>query len=395
MSSFLKIVLPALALTGSVYAQSNGCSVSGTKTIQNSGDATALSSCSTFSGSIAIATGTTDDIALNGIKKLDGNLVATSNSNMKRISADSLEEVDGSVELDGLTRLYAVDMPKLKTVETIKWNALPNLQTIGFTAEVTKADNIRIENTALRSLSGINIEKADTIFVANNGYINEINMQIGNVSDSLTFADNNEKLAVTLPNLIWATNLTFRFIGSLSMPSLETLNGSLGLYNNGFESFSAPNLTSIGEALAIVANEGVSNISFPQLTKITDNLQIANNTNLSAIDGFPKLTSIGGAFDISGNMSTVETPELDSVKGAFNLQSTGNITEACAFYKPLQEKKLIQGKYFCQGKLVDPSTAGSKPTSQSGSDSKTGAATSLSAVNGALGLAAMAAVFLL
>lgn len=93
---------------------------------------------------------------------------------------------------------------------------------------------------------------------------------------------------------------------------------------------------------------------------------------------------------------SVETPKLDSVKGAFNLQSTDNITEACAFYKPLKDKKLIQGKYFCQGKLVDPSVAGSKPTSQgSGSSDKTGAATSLSAVNGALGLAAMAAVFLL
>ena len=93
--------------------------------------------------------------------------------------------------------------------------------------------------------------------------------------------------------------------------------------------------------------------------------------------------------------NSVETPSLDSVKGAFNLQSTDNITEACAFYKPLKEKKLIEGKYFCQGKLVNPGQEGSKPTSQSDSSSKTGAATSLSAVNGALGLAAMAAVFLL
>ncbi|KAJ4317565.1 cell wall protein Ecm33 [Neodidymelliopsis sp. IMI 364377] len=395
MSSFLKIALPALAMAGSAYAD---CSVSATTTIQNAGDATALASCKTFSGSIAIATGTTDDIALTGVQHLSGNLIATNNTNMKRLSADSLESLDGEMRLDGLTRLYAVDFPKLKTIDSIKWNALPNLQNIGFTSEVTEASKIDIQNTALRSLEGINIEEVETVFIANNGYINEISMQLGNVSDSLTFADNNEKLAVTLPNLIWATNLTFRFIGSLEMPSLETLNGSLGLYNNGFESFSAPNLTSIGEALAIVANEKLSNITFPLLTKITDNLQIANNTNLSSIDGFPKLTSIGGAFDISGNMSTVETPELDSVKGAFNLQSTGNVTDACTnFYQPLKDKKLIQGKFYCKGKLVDPGTNGNKPTSQSGGDSssQTGAATTLSAVNGALGLAAMAAVFLL
>jgi hypothetical protein len=87
------------------------------------------------------------------------------------------------------------------------------------------------------------------------------------------------------------------------MPSLMKLNGSLGLYNNGFETFSAPNLTEVGEALAIVGNEQLNNLTFPLLTKINDNLQIANNTNLMTIDGYPALKSIGGAFDISGNMS--------------------------------------------------------------------------------------------
>jgi hypothetical protein len=43
--------------------------------------------------------------------------------------------------------------------------------------------------------------------------------------------------------------------------------------------------------------------------------------------------------------------------------------------------------------LVNPSTEGSKPTDKSGS--KQSAAGTLSAVNGALGLAAMAAVFLI
>lgn len=395
MSSFLKIVLPALAMVGSASA---ACSASATLTVQNAGDATALATCSTFSGSIAVATGTTEDIAFNGVKHITGNMIVNENSDIKRLSADSLETLDGEMSLVGLTRLNAVDFPKLKSVESIKWSALPNLQSIGFTAEVTKADKIDIQNTAIRSLKGINIEQADTIFIANNNYIDEIEMQIGNVTESLTLTFNNEDLKVTLPNLIWAANLTFRAIGSLKMPSLESVNGSLGLYTNLFEELAAPNLTTIGQALAVIGNEKLSNLSFPLLTKITGNLQIANNTNLTTIDGFPELTSIGGAFDISGNMSDVETPKLNSVKGAFNLQSTGNISDVCAnFYKPLKDKKYIQStKYLCQGALVNPGQSGSKPTSQSGNtDDKTGAATSLSAVNGALGLAAMAAVFLL
>ncbi|KAF1940167.1 hypothetical protein EJ02DRAFT_456226 [Clathrospora elynae] len=391
MPSMMKFALPALAAAGTAYAAS--CSTSATMTIQNAGDASALASCSTFTGNIAIATGTTDDIVLDGMQKLNGDLIATNNSNMKRISAADLEQLDGEMLLDGLTRLVGVDFPKLKNIDSIKWNALPNLQNLGFTAEVEQAKKIDIQNTALRSLKGINIEQIDTVFIANNGYIDEIAMQLGNVTKSLTLADNNKNVKVQLPNLIWASNLTFRFCGSVEVPSLQSLNGSLGLYNNGFETFSAPNLTSVGEAVALVANENLSNITFPMLTKINDNLQIANNSKLIEIAGFPNLKSIGGAFDMSGNFSSVETPELNSVKGAFNLQSTDNVTESCSFYKPLHDKKFIQGGYKCEGKLVDPAGQGHTGTKQPGD--KTGAATSLSAVNGALGLAAMAAVLLL
>ena len=279
------------------------CTVSATTTIQNAGDATALASCSTFSGNIAIATGTTDDISFAGIKKITGNLVANANSQMKQISASDLETLDGTMDLNGLTSLYALNFPKLKTIDSIKWQALPNLQEIGFTSEVTKASTVDIQNTALRSLKGINIEQADEIFIANNGYIDEIAMQLGNVSTSLTLADNNEAVKVQLPNLIWASNLTFRFCGSVSVPSLATLNGSLGLYNNGFDTFAAPNLTSVGEAVAIVANDQLKNVSFPQLTKISGNLQVANNSKLIELDGLPQLKSIGGAFDMSGNFT--------------------------------------------------------------------------------------------
>jgi hypothetical protein len=223
---------------------------------------------------------------------------------MKQLSAGDLEQLDGEMNLSGLTNLNTLSFPKLKNVDSIKWDAMPNLQDIGFDSEVDSAKNIDIQNTGLRSLKGINIEEVDTVFIANNGYIDSISLQLGNVSKSLTLADNNEDVKVELPNLIWASNLTFRFCGSVSVPSLQTLNGSLGLYNNGFSMFAAPNLTSIGEALAIVANDNLSNVSFPMLTKITDNLQIANNSKLAEVEGFAVLKSVGGGFDMSGNFTS-------------------------------------------------------------------------------------------
>lgn len=94
----------------------------------------------------------------------------------------------------------------------------------------------------------------------------------------------------------------------------------------------------------------------------------------------------------------VATPQLNNVKGAFNLQSSGQLNNTCNFYKNLHDKKLIQSKNFkCEGTLIDPGQQGHQGTQQSGSGSggdKKGAAPKVSAVNGALGLAAMAAVVL-
>ncbi|KAF1921948.1 hypothetical protein BDU57DRAFT_511036 [Ampelomyces quisqualis] len=387
MPSLIKIVLPALAAAGFAHAE---CSVSATTTVQNQGDVAAMTTCATFSGSIAIATGTTEDIALGSIKQLAGNLVAPPNSNIRRISASDLVNITGEMNLDGLTRLNGVDFPQLKSVNSIKWNALPNLQNIGFTAQVETAKKIVIENTAVRSLKGINIAQAEFLKIANNQFVNEIKMQLGNVSNSLDFSDNNKAVEIELTNLIWANNLTFRSTGSILVPSLTKLNGSLTLSKNGFESFAAPNLTEVGEAIAIVGNDKMKNISFPLLTKVNDNLQIANNSALGEVDGFPELKSIGGAFDISGNMTEVNTPKLDNVAGAFNLQSSGNIS--CSFFQNLKNKKLIAGKFFCSGSLENPSVAGTSPKSQNG---QKGAASTLSAMTGALGLAAMAAVLLI
>jgi hypothetical protein len=86
------------------------------------------------------------------------------------------------------------------------------------------------------------------------------------------------------------------------------------------------------------------------------------------------------------------------VKGVFNLQSTGDIGSICSdFYDPLKSKgKLQKGKYVCEGKLEEASTAGSTPKSGSGSggDDK-GAAVGLAIPSLSLGLVGLAAVLLL
>lgn len=387
----MRLAVPMLAAAGSAYA---ACSASGTTTIQNSGDATAMASCKTFSGTIAIETGAAGPIALDGIQKLDGDLVIRNNSQIQQISAADMEEM-GTFELNDVQRLTTVTFPKLKTVSKLTWNALPNLQQLGFDGEITKASEINIQNTQLQSLQGINVEQVDTIYIANNRYINEISMQLGNVSTSVILEANNPEVNVTFPNLIWAFNMTFRNCSSIEVASLESLNGSLGLYGNVITDFAAPNLTEIGGALAIVSNTELTNISFPQLTKVGDNLQVANNTKLRELTGFPLLKTISGALDFNGNMSKVALPALNDVKGAFNIQSTGDIQETCdTDFKPLKSKSKIQGKYECVGSVEKPGGAGTTPTTTGANSKKTGAAVAVSVKSGSL-LAGLAAAFFL
>jgi hypothetical protein len=66
----------------------------------------------------------------------------------------------------------------------------------------------------------------------------------------------------------------------------------------------------------------------------------------------------------------------------------------CSFYDKMHDKKTIKGKYKCAATLAAPAGEGSNSGDNGGGNSKPSAASSLSAVNGALGLAAMAAVLL-
>lgn len=283
-------------------AQSS-CTVSATQTIQSAGDATALAGCTTFTGSIQIASSTTDQIALNGITRITGDLVANNVSQVSLISGDSLTTIGGSFTLMDVQLLTTLSFPQLTTVGNLNWVGLPNLQGLSFTTGLKKVSSLVIDNTQLNSLSGINLQTADSVMISNNPYLGTIDMQIGNVSQALAIEANSRNTTVTFPNLEWAYNITFRNVSSVNIASLAYVNDSMGFFGNYFESVSAPNLTYVGSSLSFVSNEALANASFPQLTTVDGGLQYANNTATVDINGFPALQTVGGAFDAYGNFS--------------------------------------------------------------------------------------------
>jgi len=377
MASF-RYIVPALAVAGHVAAQTTtSCAAASTFTIQNGGDASALSSCSTFSGSLALATGVAGNIAIPGVQVITGSFEAIGNgSGLSSLSAPALSSIGQDFTLNGLTGLTTLDMPMLGSADTIMWNALPGLQTANTAINMTSS--LVITNTGLTTLQGIDLLQADTITIADNLHLTKVNMPLDHVKTQLTISSNGMQLEVDLPDLLWAGTISVRNASSVSIPSLSAVNQSLGFYGNFFQSLSAPNLTRVGATLAFVSNDQLANLTLPQLTTIVGGLQVANNSALTAIDGFSALKDINGAALLTGVFKNVSFPAIQEVQGTFTLLSTENITDDCSYFQSIQGKSnIILGTVFCHGH--DATAANQTNGTVSGSGSGTSSASGSSA----------------
>lgn len=88
------------------------------------------------------------------------------------------------------------------------------------------------------------------------------------------------------------------------------------------------------------------------------------------------------------------------MRGAFNLQSTKDITDACNHFEPLSgQNNVIKGEYTCKGEEDHPQgtgtlTAGTNSGSGSGSSTSSSSAANPMLIPGATGvLGVVAAIF--
>lgn len=362
---------------------------SGTIKIENQSDADGLSSCQTIQGDIEINESTTGGITFNGIEQITGSLTANGAANITSLAAPQLGTIGKSFSLSGIILLTALNFDSLTEVGTLDFAALPNLQTMNFGQGVTKAGKVSITNTGLTSLNGIDLETVGDFDLTANTALTEVNVNnIKNCTGLLNFAANSNKLDVTFPNLVEARNMTFRNTSSVSVPSLKSLGGQLGLFGNYFTSFSAPNLTKTGD-LVFDNNQKLSNISLPKLTDVGGGFQVSSNPNLLSITGLPQLETIIGALDFTGSFTNVSLPSLKMVRGGFNMMSTGQFD--CQPFENLKGD-VIHGSFECEAKSPNPTSLDGSSGSGSGASStstSSGAAVSNLGNAPAMGLTAI------
>lgn len=353
-----KLFVSALMASGvAMVAADDSCS--GGAKISAQSDADALGSCSTYTGDITISSQVQTPLTFNGIKKVTGDFTANGAVNITSISAPTISEIGGAFKLVSINALTSLDFPELISVGSIDFEALANIQGLGFTKGVNTAGSVSITNTGLTSLQGIELNSVGQLDLTANDYLTEVNVNnMKNVSGSLTISNNNNKLSIDFPNLVTAKDMTFRNTSSISVPSLANLTGSLGLFGNFVSNFSAPNLTSCVD-LDFDSNGHLAKLSLPQLTTLSGGLAISNNGDLASID-LPKLSHVDGAIDLTGSFTNISFPALKYVHGGFNAQSTGNFS--CSDIEA--EKEAIHGTFNC--------TSTSTPTTMDGSSGSNG-----------------------
>lgn len=353
-----KYLLPVLAaghfaLAQTATATSDACQPTGALKIQSSGDASVLASCKTFKGDIEIVTQAAGDITLNGVEQITGSVTSKGAQNVTSLTAPQLGSIGEAFSLNGLTGLTALNFGSLSSVGSIEFEALPLLQTLSFTKGVSKADSVSIVNTGLTSLDGISLESVGDFNIAENPALQTVNVnELKNSTGIIGFAGNLDTLSLELPNLETAANISLRNVTSVSVPSLHVLKGLLGLYGDSFLNFSAPNLTSTGD-ISFVGNTKLNNLSLPLLKTVNGGFSIARNDKLENIS-FPSLQTIGGALDFSGEFNIADLPALKQVKGALNIQSTGNFS--CAPFSKLHNDGVVGGQFKCHNETAHPST---------------------------------------
>jgi len=353
----------------------------GDTTISSQSDADGIASCTKLKGDITISKSYTGSLSLASIEEVTGSIVCTGGENITDITASSLTAIGNAFHLEGLTRVTQLAFSELTTVGSIKWNALPKLQSLNFNKGVTQAGDVVIQNTGLTSLDGISLKTVNQFQIENNRQLQKININnLMNATDLINFSGNYDALEIDLPNLGTGTNMTFRNISSISVPSLQKLTGQLGFWGTEFQTFSAPNLTSTGD-LVFNDNSKLSNISMPVLKKVDGGFTIARNDKLNTID-LPKLETVTGAIDFSGKFNNVDLDGLTDVEGGFNLQSTDG-TFNCTHFENIR-KTVIKGTFKCDAKISNPTTSNGKSGTSSSTGSSSSATSSGAAVaNGA------------
>lgn len=372
--------LVSLISINKALAASSSCSFS--TTIDSPGDVTSLNSCPTLLGNIEVIGDDIGDVDFSNVKKIDAKLNFFNSSSITNINLNQLSEISGSLSVQALTQLHAIDLTDLTKVEKLSLISLPSLALLNLNKGISSATYIELSDTALSSLSGLtDYSTVGTLNVNNNKNISSIDLSgLKSVEDTLALSFNSDDCEVKLDDLKWASNVTLQDIVDLSLSNLTKVNGTLEIAYNLFESLELKSLEEVGGSVQIFANNDLSELDVGDLKTIGGELRLFNNTELEGLEeSFKSLKTVKGAVNIKGPIGNFTLPGLKEIDGTFTFISTSDEFDCDKELKGV--KKKVEGhNYTCSApkKSLTKSNSKLSSTGSSGSTSTGGSSSSSS-----------------
>ncbi|OBZ90830.1 Cell wall protein ecm33 [Choanephora cucurbitarum] len=349
-----------------------------------------IKSCKNFKGTIEISQMPEVNLRMAGVEEITGELIVSGNSALQSFSAPELKKVDGSLRIENHTLLNKLELPQLTEVKTLWMSVLPALQTIQFPAGLSKANIVRIEDTRAPKIDGFKPEKLESFTLTSNKLIKTFDFSsVKEVSGDMLILGNSPDLDFQASQLTILNKASFSNMEKLSLPALNQVRSDLSIQENYFTSLNMDSVERIGGTIAIANNDKLTETSFKNLGQVTGALSIGNNTQLTAIDGFPKLSEVHGTIDLAGGFNTYSLPALQDVRGGMRLQTTSNQLTCSDIERKLKGEHIVKGNaWSCSASMQESNmvpTVGQNPTSSttSGTTSSRSSSGSGASIGGA------------
>ncbi|KAI8994746.1 hypothetical protein BDB01DRAFT_736596 [Pilobolus umbonatus] len=386
MTRFSLTTIIIATLCACTLAQSNPEGTTGEceKSIKvvTQGDLDAIKGCKSFRGAITVDSTGITNLNLEGVEQLTGDLLMMNNFNLLSFSAPHLKSVNGQVKIENHTHLNKLDLPQLTQVRDLNLSVLPALENIDFPAGLSQISSLVIKDTRAPNVRGFRPSTIESFSLSSNNYMTSFDFSsVKESTRDIVILGNNPSFTFEAPNLVSLRMANFFNLGGIDMPALVDVRSDISFHENDFTSLHLDAVETVGGTMTIANNNRLTETSFKGLQRIIGALAVGNNTQLTTIDGFPKLAEIHGVVDLAGSFDEYKLPSLQDVRGGMRLQTTSSKFGCSESEKKLKGDNVVKGNtWSCSASMQETDmlpTVGQTPSSspKSGNSNGSGGST--------------------
>jgi hypothetical protein len=180
------LLIPSLLFAQSILCGNNsGCK--GPFQIKSGQELDNIRNCQVIEGSITIQnmSSSTDLLNLSQLQQVHGDLIIDGNSDISQVVLASLKQVDGQLKFQNNLQLKRLDLTQLTSVQSLEISVQPALDMIQFPSGLSQIDTFKVTDTIASKIEGLTTSKMKDIYIANNVYLKDINLnhlqQVGGV----------------------------------------------------------------------------------------------------------------------------------------------------------------------------------------------------------------------